>query len=124
MELYGTEGSLYVPDPNFFGGEVRATKRNGPPETLPMWDHPLAVANQKDGSGSGVANYRAVGLADLADAVLKRRDARCSIDRALHAVEVMTAILKSGEEGKFVTMKTKCSQPKPMLPDDARALLA
>ena len=124
MELYGTEGSLYVPDPNFFGGEVLATRRGGPPEPLPMWDHPLGVANQKDGAGGAVANYRAVGLADLADAVLKRRDARCSIDRALHAVEVMTAILKSGQEGKFVTMKTKCSQPKPLLPDDARALLA
>jgi predicted dehydrogenase len=124
LELYGTEGSLYVPDPNFFGGSVQATKRNGAAEPLPGWDHPLGVDNHPDGGGHSVANYRAAGLADLADAVLKRRDPRCSIDRALHAVEVMTAILASGEDGKFRQMKTTCTKPKPLPPEAARALMA
>jgi predicted dehydrogenase len=123
MELYGTEGSLFVPDPNFFGGPVRATKRNSSPEDLPAWDHPFGVDNMKAGAGGMLANYRAAGLADLAEAVVKKRDTRCSIDRALHAVEVMTSILKSGETGKFIVMKTKCTRPKPLLPDEARALL-
>ena len=124
MELYGTEGAIFMPDPNFFGGDVLATRRNGPAEALPAWDHPFSVDNQKDGQGHGIANYRAAGIADMADAILKRRDARCSIDRALHAVEVMTAILASGEDGKFKLMKTKCTQPKPLPPEAARALLA
>jgi predicted dehydrogenase len=123
MELYGTEGTLYVPDPNFFGGKVQATRRDGKPEDLPAWDHPLGVTNQQDGAGDPVANYRSVGLADLADAIMAKRDARCSIDRALHAVEVMTAILKSGETGEFITLKTTCSRPAPLLPDEARKLL-
>jgi len=122
MELYGTEGSLYMPDPNFFGGEVLATKRGGAATALPAWDHPLSIGNHPDG-GEKLANYRAVGLADLADAILKRRDPRCSIDRALHAVEVMTAILASGEDGKFKQMKTSCTRPKPLPPDAARALM-
>lgn len=123
MELYGTEGSLYVPDPNFFGGEVLATRRNGPAEPLPAWDHPLSLGNHPDGEGS-VANYRAAGVADLAEAINKKRDPRCSLDRALHAVEVMTAILASGADGKFKTMKTTCTRPKPLPPDAARALMA
>lgn len=123
MELYGTEGSLFVPDPNFFGGSVLTTKRNGAPEPLPGWDHPLGVDNHPDGGGNSVANYRAIGLADLADAVFKRRDPRCSIDRALHAVEVMTAILASGEDGKFRQMKTTCTKPKPLPPEAASALM-
>lgn len=123
MELYGTEGSLYLPDPNFFGGEVLATRQGGPAEPLAGWDHPLGIGNQADGGGKTVANYRAAGLADLADAVIRRRDARCSIDRALHAVEIMTAILKSGESGSFVTLKTTCTQPRPLPPGEARALL-
>jgi predicted dehydrogenase len=123
LELYGTEGSLYVPDPNFFGGEVMATKRDGTAEVLPGWDHPLAVGNHPDGDGPPLANYRAAGLADLADAILRRRDPRCSIDRALHAVEVMTAILASGADGKFKEMKTSCTRPKPLPPDAARALM-
>jgi predicted dehydrogenase len=123
MELYGTEGSLYVPDPNFFGGPVRATKRNAEPKEVPAWDHPFGVDNMKAGAGNQVANYRSLGLADLAEAILAKRDPRCSIDSALHAVEVMTAILKSGETGKFIAMKTKCTRPKPLLPEEARALL-
>jgi predicted dehydrogenase len=123
LELYGTEGSLYMPDPNFFGGEVMATARDGTAEVLPGWDHPLAVGNHPDGDGPPLANYRAAGLADLADAILKRRDPRCSIDRALHAVEVMTAILASGADGRFKEMKTSCTRPKPLPPDAARALM-
>jgi predicted dehydrogenase len=123
MELYGTEGSLYVPDPNFFGGDVWATAKGGEAKTLAAWDHPLGVANQKDGAGHAVANYRAIGLADLADAIMKKRDARCSIDRTLHTVDIMTSILQSGETGKFVTLKTTCTRPKALPPSEARALM-
>jgi predicted dehydrogenase len=123
MELYGTEGSMYLPDPNFFGGEVLATKRDGTPAPLAGWDHPFGIPNQKDGSGAEVANYRTLGLADLADAIAKRRDARCSIERTLHAVEVMTSLLVSGKTGKFVSMKTKCTRPKLLAPEEARGLL-
>ncbi|MGB8315120.1 MAG: Gfo/Idh/MocA family oxidoreductase [Aestuariivirga sp.] len=122
MELYGTEGSLYVPDPNFFGGEVLATKRNGKAEALADWDHPFGIANQDNNNGR-VANYRAAGLADMAAAIKGKRDTRCSLDRTLHGVEVMTSILASGETGKFVSMKTTCTRPKALGPEEARALL-
>jgi predicted dehydrogenase len=121
MELFGTEGSLYVPDPNFFGGEVLSTKRNGEAEPLSAWDHPFGIPNQ-DNHGP-VANYRAAGLADMAAAIKGKRDARCSLDRTLHGVEVMTSILASGETGKFIYMKTTCARPKALGPDEARALL-
>jgi len=122
MELYGTKGSVFVPDPNFFGGSVQLTERDGKATPLPEWGHPLGVPNQ-DGNAGRVANYRGAGLADLAAAIEANRDARCSLDRTLHAVEVMTAILRSGEEGKFIDMKTTCSQPAPLGIDEARALL-
>lgn len=122
MELYGTEGSLFVPDPNFFGGEVVATRRNGRPEPLPAWDHPLGIANDDRRDGK-VANYRCAGLAELADAILRRREARCSIDRTLHALEVMTAILRSGKTGRFVDMTTTCTRPRPFGPEEARRLM-
>ena len=122
MELYGTEGSLYVPDPNFFGGEVLATKHNGAAEALSAWDHPFEVNNQEHPHGM-VANYRTAGLADMAAAIRNKRDTRCSLDRTLHGVEVMTSILASGETGKFITMKTTCARPKALGPDEARALL-
>src|SRR5690606_13256716 len=30
MELYGTEGTLFVPDPNWFGGTLEKAGRDGP----------------------------------------------------------------------------------------------
>jgi predicted dehydrogenase len=122
MELYGTEGALFVPDPNFFGGEVLATKRSGAATPLSAWDHPFGINNQEHPHGM-VANYRTAGLADMAAAIAGKRDTRCSLDRTLHGVEVMTSILKSGETGKFIDIKTTCTRPKALGPDDARALL-
>lgn len=122
MELYGTEGSLYLPDPNFFGGTVEASGRGKEIHPLEMWDHPFAIDNQEHAAGPR-ANYRTAGLADMAVALIEGRDARCSLDRALHGVDVMTAILKSGETGEFVTLSTTCTQPAALGIEEARALL-
>ena len=54
----------------------------------------------------------------MAQAILEGRDARCSLERALHGVDVMTSILKSGETGAFVDLQTTCTRPEPLGPDD------
>jgi predicted dehydrogenase len=123
MELYGTEGSIYVPDPNFFGGVVEASGRDKDIQPLKDWDHPFGKANQEHPNGPR-ANYRTAGLADMAMALIEGRDIRCSIDRALHGVDVMTSILKSGSEGNFVTTTTTCTKPAALGIDEALALLA
>lgn len=122
MELYGTEGSIYVPDPNFFGGVVEASGRNKDILPLEDWDHPFGKSNQESPNGPR-ANYRTAGLADMAIALIEGRDVRCSIDRALHGVDVMTSILKSGREGNFVATTTTCTQPAALGIDEAMALL-
>lgn len=122
MELYGTEGSIYVPDPNFFGGDVEYALADGEIKTLETWEHPLGVPNQEHKSGM-MANYRTAGLADMAAAIIEGRDHRCSLDRAVHAVDVMTSILKSGETGQFVDVATTCTQPAPLGIKEAQALL-
>lgn len=123
MELFGDEGTIYVPDPNFFGGNVRYTQKADPVKKLPKWDHPFAVPNQQHSQGM-MANYRTAGLADMAIAIGEGRPHRCSMELALHAVEVMTGVLKSGETGKFVAMKTSCERPEALGVREARALLA
>jgi predicted dehydrogenase len=123
MELYGTEGSIYVPDPNFFGGVVEASGRNKDIAPLKDWDHPFGKANQEHPNGPR-ANYRTAGLADMAMALIEGRDIRCSIDRALHGVDVMTSILKSGAEGNFVATTTTCTKPAALGIEEALALLA
>lgn len=123
MELYGEKGTLNVPDPNFFGGEVGLTDGDKPVKKLPAFPHPFGVANQQSGNGP-VANYRAAGLADMAGAIAENRPHRCSLDMSLHVIDIMTGILKAGETGRFVTMTTHCERPAALSPQEARALLA
>ncbi len=62
IELYGTEGSVYVPDPNFFNGDVTITDITGAKEKVTPWDHPFGVANQGLDTPNPRANYRNAGL--------------------------------------------------------------
>lgn len=119
MELYGSEGTMDVPDPNFFGGILTVTKRSGDPVEK-SWDHPFSVPNFEENQ----ANYRGAGLADMALAIAEGRPHRCNDEFATHVVEVMTAILEAGETGTVMTMTTTCSKPDVLGPDAARALLA
>ncbi len=123
FELYGTEGTLYVPDPNFFGGPLEIGGKDGVITAVAPWDHPFGVSNQKNNQGQPIANYRTAGLADMAVALIEGRDHRCSLDRTLHGVDIMTACLKSGETGQFVTLTTTCTRPAALSPDEARALM-
>jgi predicted dehydrogenase len=123
IELYGTEGSVYVPDPNFFGGDILVTDKSGTKNKVEPWEHPFGKANQGLDTATPRANYRTAGLADMMQAVDKKRAARCGLDVALHAVDVMTSLLKAGETGKVITLTTTCERPKALTPKDALALL-
>lgn len=118
MELYGTDGSLFVPDPNFFGGDLEMAGDDGEIKPVKQSDHPFGQINQ-----DGRANYRTSGLADMATAIMENRQHRCSMELALHAVDVMTAILKSGETGEFVAMTTSCERPEALDKSAALALM-
>jgi predicted dehydrogenase len=123
IELYGTEGSVYVPDPNFFGGDITVTDQSGTKTKVEPWDHPFGKANQDVGGANARANYRTAGLADMMAAVEAGRPARCGLDIALHAVDVLTSLLKAGESGQVLTLTTSCERPAALGPDEARALL-
>ncbi len=123
IELYGTDGSVFVPDPNFFGGDITVADLKGTRSKVEAWDHPFGKVNQTGNDGVGRANYRTAGLADMMQAIEQGRPARCGLDVALHAVDVMTSILKAGESGEVVTLSTTCERPAALGPDEARALL-
>lgn len=118
MELYGSKASLGVPDPNFFGGDLTLTPANGAPTRVVPWAHPFGVVNDDEH-----ANYRTAGLAEMAAAIQKDRTHRCSMEMALHAVEVMGALLESGETGQVIAMTTRCERPDALGPKAAAALL-
>ena len=118
MELYGQTGTLHVPDPNYFGGDVRMTQAKSFVNIPDAWQHPFGKANE-----GANANYRTAGLADMASGILENRPHRCSLEFSLHVVDVMTSILTSGETRSFVEIGTTCEQPAALDPTAAQDLL-
>lgn len=123
IELYGTDGSIFLPDPNFFGGELVTANIAGERSTVTPWDHPFGKPNQELDTSTPRANYRAAGLADMMASIEGGYRARCGLDVALHAVDVMTSLLKAGESGQVLTLSTTCERPLALSPTDAQALL-
>ncbi|WHO75588.1 Gfo/Idh/MocA family protein [Rhizobium sp. BT03] len=123
IELHGTEGSLRLPDPDNFGGRIALSSRGAPwQETdtsgalFGAVNWPVAVPDR--------ANYRMLGLADLARAIIEGRTPRASGDLALHVLDVMEAILRAGETGVAQTIPDTVAQPSELREDEARSLLA
>ncbi|MBJ6986964.1 Gfo/Idh/MocA family oxidoreductase [Devosia sp. MC521] len=123
IELYGTDGSIFVPDPNFFGGDLVTTGIEGIRTAVDPWAHPFGVANQDLDKAEPRANYRCAGLADMMQSIETSQTPRCGLDSALHVVEVMTGLLEAGESGKVLTLRTTCERPRALGIEEARALL-
>ncbi len=101
-ELYGTEGAMLVPDPNAFAGPVQVAKPRGQFEDVPVT---LPYAD---------ANYRSIGVADMAYGILNNRPHRASGELALHVLEVMEAFEVASKEGRVVDIKTTAARPAPI----------
>ncbi len=123
IELYGTDGSIFVPDPNFFGGDLVTASLDGTRTPVTPWAHPFGKPNQDLDKDVPRANYRCAGLADMMLSLETGQKARCGLDVALHVVEVMTGLLKAGETGEVLTLTTTCERPRALGIEEAQALL-
>ena len=111
IEIYGLSGSMIVPDPNFFSGDILISKKEEDWEIINNDKMLLGIPNHTDNNGAQIANYRGIGLADMIDAINNQRKARCSLDLAIHVLEVMEGIIQSSTDRKIHNMKTKPNQP-------------
>lgn len=120
IEVYGTLGTLNVPDPNSFGNLWPLRVENG--------FRPLRVALD-DGLGSKewplkwaelpyefkyAENCRGLGVADMARCVLKGGTLRPNGEFTCHVMEAMLAMADGLEKYK---MQTTCERPETMDPD-------
>jgi len=111
IELYGLEGSMIVPDPNFFSGDILISHKEEDWQVINNDKMLLGIPNKTDNSGDKIANYRGIGLSDMIDAINHKRQSRCSLDLAVHVLEAMEGIIKSSDERVIYNMKTKPNQP-------------
>ena len=99
LEVYGTKGSLTLPDPNTFGGPLETHSVTGEKIELSL--------NKPFGD-----NSRGLGLADMAQAIQEGRPHLASGQLAYHVLETMFKLLESGEAGKLMTLESKVVRPE------------
>ena len=92
LEIYGTLGTLALPDPNFFGGEPRLCLGKGAWESVQLEGRPWSEDNFELPFGT-FANYRGAGLEDLVEAIVAERQHRASGELAAHVLDVLERIL-------------------------------
>ena len=105
FEVYGTKGTLIVPDPNTYGVPIKIV--------LPgqeIKEVPYANFNY-------TGYLRGLGVADMAVAIEEGRPHRANGDMAYHVLEAMLAVYESSDAKKTIDLKTTCDRPLPMVLD-------
>ncbi|MFL5260372.1 MAG: Gfo/Idh/MocA family protein [Hyphomicrobiales bacterium] len=123
LELHGTNVSLRLPDPNFFGGGIDIAERGGEWSEIRTAENVFGRPNWPP-DNPAVANYRGLGLAEMAAAIVHRREPRASGAVALHVLDVMASILASAETGRRVRIASTCRRPPALSEEDALALIS
>jgi len=103
ITIFGTEGTMLVPDPNGFGGPVKI-RRNEDSEfrEIPaVFDH---------------VYERSVGLAEMAWAIANSRTPRSSGQQALAVLDLMLGFLDSSTDGKAYRPVVSYTRPDPLSP--------
>ncbi len=123
IELHGTEGSLRLPDPDTFGGTVSLSERGADWTHFESEGELYGLRNWPERAPDR-ANYRMLGVADLVNAHETNTAPRASGELALHVLEVMEAILASGEGGEPILLNRVVPQPALLSEAEAEDLLA
>ncbi|MDX2227696.1 MAG: Gfo/Idh/MocA family oxidoreductase [Verrucomicrobiae bacterium] len=98
IEIFGSEGSMSVPDPNGTGGIVKVF-RPGQKDWLEMPHlHPEP-------------GFRGIGVADMVSALHNKRAPRMSADLGYHALDVMQSILDASATGRHIELQSTCTRP-------------
>ena len=117
IELYGDMGSLNVPDPNMFGGELlMTTSKGGDWESIPTSHMNFGKYNieknlERTNEAPTVANYRGVGVSEMISAIESGKTHRCSGELSLHVLDIMDSILQSGKNNRKIDLRSECNQP-------------
>lgn len=99
IEIYGSEGSLSVPDPNTFGGPVHVKRGGGDWKEVPLLH-------------GYTENSRGLGVADMALGILEDRPHRADVQLTLHVLEIMHGFHIASEEEKHYYPESSCDRPQ------------
>ncbi|WP_127580262.1 Gfo/Idh/MocA family protein [Paenibacillus koleovorans] len=102
IEVYGSQGTLIVPDPNTFGGSVQIRRVDKKEFVEVPHTHGFTEAG------------RGLGVADMAQAILSGRPHRASAELAYHVLEAMEGFHIASDGGRHYEMTSSCQRPTPL----------
>ncbi len=105
IQVFGSEGTLNVPDPNTFNGTVRLWRR----ESGEWEDVPLTRPYQE--------NSRGLGVADMACALRTGRRHRAGDELTFHVLDIMCAFHDASRQGHHIELESACDRPEPLPAD-------
>ena len=107
IEIYGTEGTLALPNPNFFDGDVRL-KRHQDTD----WEVLTPVTELFGAVGTPEQHRRGLGVRDLVGA-LAGEPHRANAQFAFHTLEVLASFEIAQQESRVVALESSCERPEP-----------
>ena len=118
IELYGSNGSMIVPDPNMFGGSVYTCKKLGEKwkeyktGKMPLGKINIRSKSLRANEAPINANYRGVGLAEMAYCIENKKIHRCNGELSLHVLDIIQSTMKASKTGIKQKIKTTCKIPR------------
>lgn len=109
LVLYGSEGTLRLPDPNTFGGPIELLPAGG--DTWKPIEPRFPFTD----------NSRGLGVSDMARAIRESGQHRASGEMAAHVVDIMDAALRSSAEGRHIAVTSTFARPEPLRDGDVPA---
>ena len=129
IELYGDKGSIIVPDPNMFGGSVFTCLELGGEWTehktnnLELGKINIKSQSSRANESPTNANYRGVGLSQMAFSIENHKKHLCNGDLSLHVLDVIRSIMRAAESGKKEMILTSCDKPDVFTQEQIKNLL-
>lgn len=117
VEVHGTEGTLVLPDPNTFGGDITLirpmTKMFVPPEPTTQETKVIPAVDEEQGRG--------IGILDMLAAEREGRPHLASGEFGYHVLDILLSIEEAAESGRWHEID---SRPGPLgtMPEDFNPL--
>ncbi len=129
IELYGDKGSMIVPDPNMFGGSVYTCKKLGDlwkeykTNKMPLGKINIRTQSSRANESPTNANYRGVGLSEMAYSIQNKKQNRCNGELSLHVLDIIQSTMRACKKNKPQSIKTTCKKPGSFTLKDIKKIL-
>ena len=114
IELYGTKGAINVPDPSYFGGEIKiCTEKKSDWKTIKTDD--MNLGRLDTNRIGGEKNFRGIGVSEMIDSIKNYKENRCSGELSLHVLDIMQSIIKSAKVDQKINLESSTKVPDSFL---------